>query len=183
METALTVVEATELKQHESVIDRGLKTFAEVGNALLAIRDGRLYRQSHGTFEEYCKERWGMSRPRAYQLIDSAAVIENLSTMVDKPTTERQARPLTKLPPADQPEAWERAVGIRIRAERRLGEMIRHQKETVGLNTGTLLRGTTEEPRDNRPTLAQAGIDKRAATRHQRNAGGGRRPRRWQRAA
>ena len=37
-----------------------------------------------------------MSRPRAYQMIDAAAVVGTLSTIVDKvPATESQARPLT----------------------------------------------------------------------------------------
>ena len=44
-------------------------TFIEVGKALLAIRDAKLYRKTHKTFEAYCRDRWEMSRPRAYQLI------------------------------------------------------------------------------------------------------------------
>lgn len=35
---------------HEEVIDRGLATFIEVGQALLAIRDRRLYRMAYATF-------------------------------------------------------------------------------------------------------------------------------------
>lgn len=65
--------------------------------------EAKLYRASHGTFEEYCRERWGMSRPRAYQLIESASTV---STLVDKgiepPQSERQARPLAKLPAEEQ---------------------------------------------------------------------------------
>ncbi len=49
-----------------------------------------------------------MSRPRAYQLIDAAKVSDNLSTTVD--ITERQARPLTRLEPRKQAEAWQEAV-------------------------------------------------------------------------
>ena len=41
-----------------------------------------------------------------------------------------------------------------MRAERRLGELIAAQKETVGLQRGRLLRGAKREPRDTRPTLA-----------------------------
>ena len=51
-----------------------------------------------------------MSRPRAYQLIDAAQVVGNLSTMVDIPKAERQVRPLTSLPPEAQPIVWQRAV-------------------------------------------------------------------------
>ena len=41
-----------------SGIERGLETLVEVGNGLMQIRDGRLYQETHATFEEYCKERW-----------------------------------------------------------------------------------------------------------------------------
>lgn len=107
---ALTAQEQGRLQTLEGVIEEGLKTFVEVGNALLEIRDSRLYRQEFGAFEDYCRDRWGMSRPRAYQLIGAAEVVGSLSTMVDKPISERQARPLTKLEPEQQQEAWQRAV-------------------------------------------------------------------------
>ena len=112
METALTTIETTNLTYYETVINRGLKTFAEVGNALMVIRDARLYRDGHKTFEGYCKERWGMSKPYATQVIGAAKVLENLKTVAiaTMPQTESQARPLAKLPAADQPEAWARAV-------------------------------------------------------------------------
>ena len=107
----LDATERTDLANCEEVIDKGLRTFVEVGTALLTIRDRRLYRAQHGTFEDYCQGRWGMSRPRAYQMIDAATVVGNLSTIVDKfPTTESQARPLTQLPPEAQPVVWQRAV-------------------------------------------------------------------------
>lgn len=51
-----------------------------------------------------------MSRPRAYQMIEAASVVTNLSTTVDIPSTERQARPLATLEPEQQREAWKRAV-------------------------------------------------------------------------
>lgn len=69
------------------------------------------------------------------------------------------------------------AAEIRIRAERRLGEMIKVQKETVGLNAGRagagrpILGGSSEEPpKDTRPTLADAGIDKKLSSRAQKMA-------------
>ena len=74
-------------------------------------RSRRLYRHTHATFEDYCRERWGMNRAHAYRLIDAATVAVNLSPMGDiLPTAERQARPLTVLEPAQQREAWQRAV-------------------------------------------------------------------------
>jgi len=99
-ETPLAPIEQTKLAELERVIERNLKTFYEVGNALLQIRDDRLYRATHGTFEEYCKEKWGLKQTRAYQLMDAAKTIGNLesSTIVEVPKTESQTRPLTSLP-------------------------------------------------------------------------------------
>jgi len=67
-------------------------------------------RETHRTFEEYCKERWGFARRTAYQFIDSAKVIENVRNCAQIPQTESQARPLTKLPPAEQPMAFQKEV-------------------------------------------------------------------------
>jgi hypothetical protein len=66
---------------------------------------------------------------------------------------------------------------IRIRAERRLGEMIVAQKETVGLaknrpGPGRGKAGTPAAPAllDSPPTLAEAGIDKKLSARAQKIA-------------
>ena len=110
MNEALTVPEADQLDELETVIDRGIKTFAEVGAALLSIRDARLYRAEYGTFDQYCKSRWGINASRARQLIGAASVIENIqSVTIVTPQTESQSRPLASLPPKDQPKAWEAA--------------------------------------------------------------------------
>lgn len=71
-----------------------------------SIREGRLYRETHGTFEDYCRERWRMSKPRAYQLMQAAAV----STNVDVPN-EGIARALAPLrdEPGQMREAWQEA--------------------------------------------------------------------------
>lgn len=106
----LTVDERDDLEQHEEVIEQGLQTFVEVGTALLAIRDGRLYRMTHATFEEYCRERWGMVRRQADRLIQAAEVADNLRPFGLIPQTESQARPLTHLEPDQQREAWAKAV-------------------------------------------------------------------------
>ena len=54
------------------------------------------------------------------------------------------------------------AAEIRIRAERRLGELIEEQKKTVGLNRGAKGSKVTGSERelvgDTRPTLTDAGI-------------------------
>lgn len=63
------------------------------------------------------------------------------------------------------------ATELRLRAERRLGIMLTEQRNTIGMNRGSLRRGTDEEPRDERPTLADVGIDKKLSARSQKIGG------------
>jgi hypothetical protein len=92
---ALNEQERARLLVLEVVIDRGKKTFIEVGEALLEIRDLRLYRATHTSFEGYCKERHGFTRVRAHQYIDAARVCGALTEVnAEPPTNERQAREL-----------------------------------------------------------------------------------------
>lgn len=95
----------------EQRIERGLKTFIDVGQALAEIRDSRLYKGTHDTFEDYCRERWGFSRQRAQQF---TAAAELATTMVDtglpEPTNERQTRALAAVPEPERAEVWREAV-------------------------------------------------------------------------
>jgi len=97
------------------------RAFYEAGAALRELRDRRLYRSTHKTFEEYCQYRFGYHRRHSYQLINAAAVVENLcanSAQTDLgtkntqilPTSEYQIRPLTKLEPVEQLITWQQAV-------------------------------------------------------------------------
>jgi DNA modification methylase len=107
----LSVSEQADLERLEAIIGAGLQTFVEVGSALAEVRDRRLYRQEFGTFEEYCRERWGMVRSRAYQLIDAAGVAANVHNCGrTAPANEAQVRPLASLDPVGQREAWALAV-------------------------------------------------------------------------
>jgi hypothetical protein len=95
------------LQECEEVIERGLETFVEVGQALMVIRDGRLYKATHSSFEDYCRERWDIDRVRAHRLIDAAS-IAGVLPMGNTPANERQARALAPL--KDDPEAMEKAM-------------------------------------------------------------------------
>jgi hypothetical protein len=119
----LTEAEQKDLTRLEEIIAQGILCFVEVGRALMTIRDKRLYRQTHRTFQSYCLEKWEFGRSYAYRLIASAEVADNLSPIApnssDSPilspncqqiTSESQLRPLTKLEPEQQREAWQKAV-------------------------------------------------------------------------
>jgi hypothetical protein len=69
------------------------------------------------------------------------------------------------------------AAEIRIRAERRVGELIQQQRESVGLNRGTAGAGRPtkggsrkEPPNVQPPRLIDAGIDKKLSARAQQLA-------------
>lgn len=111
MTTELAPVEAQALTEHEAVIERGLNTFTEVGNALLAIRDQRLYRQTHEAFEDYCRERWNLSRTRAYELMSASGIVSAIAdTGLPVPVNEGQARELARVPESQRAEVWQQTL-------------------------------------------------------------------------
>ena len=56
------------------------RAFYEAGKALMELRDRKLYRSSHKTFEEYCRDRFGYTRIAAFYKISAAVVVDNLLT-------------------------------------------------------------------------------------------------------
>ncbi|MGJ5627907.1 hypothetical protein [Nostoc sp. CALU 1950] len=127
--TAVEVPELTEEEQRDRLhLERKVeRAFFEAGKALTELRDRRLYRSTHKTFEEYCRDRFGHSRQQSNYLIAAAGVYENLTTIGCQnvanenlttngsqilPTSERQVRPMTKLEPQEQQEVWLRAVEL-----------------------------------------------------------------------
>jgi hypothetical protein len=111
----LTKDERAALTEHESIIEKGLPTIFAIGNALREIQNGKLYREKHDTFADYCIERWGFGRAYGYRAIQAAKVVnvlKEVSPTGDKilPTSEVHVRPLTTLPPGDWVDAWQRVV-------------------------------------------------------------------------
>jgi hypothetical protein len=119
IDTSMTVPETVALEKYERIITRGLRTFYEVGNALMVIRDEKLYRASHDTFEAYCRDRWGMSDRHARRLVDATAVVNKMQELTGPmgpvPTSERQARELVGLEPAAAVEVM-REAGVPVSA-------------------------------------------------------------------
>ncbi|BBD63220.1 hypothetical protein NIES2109_60700 (plasmid) [Nostoc sp. HK-01] len=118
----LTAEEQSDRLHLERKVERA---FFEAGKALAELRDRRLYRSTHKTFEEYCRDRFGHSRQKSNYLIAASQVYENLTTICCQnsevedlttnrteilPTSEGQVRPMTKLEPHQQWEVWQTAV-------------------------------------------------------------------------
>ncbi|MEM1153650.1 MAG: DNA N-6-adenine-methyltransferase [Pseudomonadota bacterium] len=112
--TRLTPVEEKRLDELEGEIEEGAIAIFRAGFALAEVRDSKLYRASHPTFEDYCRDRWGLSKTHANRRIDAAKVAQNLTPIGVKLQRESHARPLAKLPPEQQRQAMQLALSFDI---------------------------------------------------------------------
>ncbi|MBD2730403.1 hypothetical protein H6G96_29830 [Nostoc sp. FACHB-892] len=144
----VTAVEVKELTDQEQSLRLQLerrveRAFLEAGQALMELRDRRLYRSTHRTFEEYCRERFGYSRDAAYLKISATVVYENLQKFlptigrqIPMPTNERQLRFLAKaeLEPTVQADVWQQAVeqaGNKIPSGRIVKDVVDRMREST----------------------------------------------------
>ena len=138
---SLTAMELSELTHAEAAIERGLASFVEVGEALARVRDGRLYRDRHGTFEAYCRDRWGLPRTRAYDIISAAETASAVSEISDTPpANEAQAKALRGLPPEQAAETMRAAAEV-----------------TGGRVTAAAIAGVRQDREQSAPHAAGAG--------------------------
>lgn len=120
------------LAELEGIIEAGLNTFSEVGEALLEIRDQKLYIKKFKTFETYCNTVWSIKRRRAYQLMEAASVVQNFAQMEEKP--ESQARELAKLPTEERKQLYAEAeteTDGKVTAKT-LNELVKRRTAPVG---------------------------------------------------
>lgn len=127
--SAVEVPELTEDEQRDRLhLERRVeRAFFEAGKALMELRERRLYRSTHKTFEEYCKDRFSYTYRHVNYLIAGSVIVDNIKMGTNSsqneqteemgtissqilPTSEVQVRPLAKLKPQQQQEAWQTAV-------------------------------------------------------------------------
>jgi hypothetical protein len=140
MSDALTTQEAAALARCEEQIRGGVQS---VWTALLEIRESRLYREGFDTFEDYCRERWTWTSQHANRLIAAGKVIELLEPIGFQIESERVARPLTALPPAQQIEAAKDATGAAAELGQKvtgdlMEEAAERRKRDLPVNPGAL---------------------------------------------
>lgn len=128
--------EAKRLSSLIAIIDRAVGSCFEAGEALAAIHSERLWRFSHGSFDEFCRARWGFVQSRAYNLMKSAEVKSNLQEAGIShdlfPKTEYQARALAAVKPEVRAETWMRAIdanGGRLPSGQQMYEQIRGRSD------------------------------------------------------
>jgi hypothetical protein len=93
--------------------------------------------------------------------IAKAVEVDELKNIHDRAAAIKAASKIAK-----NKDLEAQATEIRKRAERRLGELMKAQKATVGLNKGgrpSKKTGLSENPVSEKPTLVEAGIDKNLA--------------------
>ncbi|WP_305951662.1 hypothetical protein [Emticicia oligotrophica] len=139
--SALSSEEKLNLNTYEEIIEKGLKTFIEVGNALFEIKNNKLYRESFTTFEAYCKDRWQLKRQRAYELMGAAEIVNqlsenNLSEISDKPnllpSKESHANALAQIPVTLRFQVWRGVVEESLNTGKAItAKMITEQTELL----------------------------------------------------
>lgn len=121
IELPLDTGEQALLSDLESTIERGLSTFGQVGAALMTIRDERLYRGTHRTWEAYLADRWHISRSYAHRTIEAAEVAAMLPNgNVRTEAVARELVPVMREDPTSLPavlaEAEARTEGAPVTA-------------------------------------------------------------------
>ena len=110
----------------------------------MEIRDRRLYRETHATWEAYLEERWQWSRSYAHRNIEAAKYAETLP-MGNKPANEREARRMMDAQRREEAEDAADALAALEEAER---------EGTIGLDE---LREEMDIPAAPREAPAPAG--------------------------
>ena len=106
---------------HEETIKQNLGAFVKVGKALKAIQLQKLHRVAKfDSFEDYCREQWGLSRQYAYRLMDAYTCMDKLQKALSPkgekvlmPANESQVRSMTALEPEKQVKAWQQVLKSR----------------------------------------------------------------------
>lgn len=106
--TALTFQEENDLAEYEATIAQHIEGALLCADALAAIRDRKLYRKTHKTFENYCQARWQFSARRARQILLAHETAQIAGA--EPGTPESHLRPLVGLPPEQIKAVWTEAT-------------------------------------------------------------------------
>ena len=91
-----------------------LQSWIEVGEALIEIRDSRLYKVEARTFEEYCRSKFRLEKSRVHQLMSGSRIVTSLdlgsSTKVE--VTETAIREIAKVEPERRQEIFDKATEV-----------------------------------------------------------------------
>ena len=103
------------LAKLEEKIEHGRRAEVGMGEALIEIKESRLFKQKSRSFVAYCRDHRGIEKSRAYRLMDAAMAAKALpmgDAFVSPPERVlREIVPLTKSDPDAAREVWATLVG------------------------------------------------------------------------
>jgi len=139
-ESPLSSEQKTRLYDLERIVERNLSSFLEAGRALVAIKNEGMYR-AHGTWEQYCRRRFGITQSRGLELVRSAETVENLlrgpanAETGDAPLpadlTQHVLRPLNGLEPELACACWRLASRLGKPTGHVVGQIVRVVKGAI----------------------------------------------------
>lgn len=123
----LTSSEESRLVELKATVKRGISAWQAAAAALAEIRDKQLYRSTHRSFSAFCEAEFDLSERRIRQLVESWSIVQSLRMPLDHEAakeaaahppalppldqlSDRAARELRPLPPADRLEALREAA-------------------------------------------------------------------------
>jgi hypothetical protein len=117
-DTALSTAEMADRERLVGVVRRFVAMSFEAAEALAQLRDRKLYRSTHPTFESFCRDVFDLGRSQAYRLIDHQRSVKVLSAAADTdgpmtiplPTAVNQTKPLAGLPDETVVKVWKVAT-------------------------------------------------------------------------
>jgi hypothetical protein len=139
-ESALSSEQKRRLFELEAVVEKNISSFLEVGRALLLIRDERLY-CTYGTWQEYCRRRFGITQERGLALVRSTEIAQRLlegpanpdsgDALLPPDLSEDALRPLHGLERSLQCACWRLAIRIGKPTGHTLSQIVRVVKGAI----------------------------------------------------
>lgn len=93
----------------EKGLEEGMDSYIRIGFALSVIREKRLYRETHDTYDNYADDRWNFSRQYAYQIEQNFKAWQKCQPLLDI-RTQTVADELSKFDPSTQIKVAEQAA-------------------------------------------------------------------------
>lgn len=108
----LTETQIARRAELDKIVEKGASAFYDVAIALAEIKQDGLWRSTHASFGLYCEEKLGRGSSYSYEIAAAGEILGNLAECEILPSSGKQVRPLQKLDPPQQREAWEAAVEV-----------------------------------------------------------------------
>ncbi len=162
IEEPLSKDERHQLATLKKTIERTIRSTFEFGAALREIRDRRLYRETHSSFETFMADEFGISKGDAHRQIQCATKFETVQPIAEKLgitiANPSQMRPLFKVEDRDLPDVLKRAK--RDAGNQRLTADVLAKAAKIELTSPDELKRQAERRRDTkRPSYETISAD------------------------